>query len=249
MRLLLVNPNMTVAMTERMTGLATDLADGRAQIVPLTAPRGFPYIASRAEAQIAGALALEMIAEHSAGADGAIIAAFGDPGLVAARELFDFPVVGMSEAAMMTAALLGDRFSVITFSPAMTRWYEDSIASSGLQSRSCGVRAAQLSSGNVATAREETRAQLIALARASCEEDGADVIILGGAPLAGLAAEIAAEVPALVVDPISAATAQVMALATLTSGLNYTERRNRPCAKPSVGLSAPLRAIIAQGAI
>mgnify|MGYP000001717361 CR=1 FL=1 len=38
-----------------------------------------------------GAIALEMIAGNLDGADAAIIAAFGDPGLAAARELFDLP--------------------------------------------------------------------------------------------------------------------------------------------------------------
>ena len=76
-------------------------------LVPLTAPRGLPYIASRAEAQIGGTIVLEMLAEHHRSADGAVIAAFGDPGLFGARELFDIPVIGMSEAAMLTACMLG----------------------------------------------------------------------------------------------------------------------------------------------
>ena len=81
MRLLLVNPNMTDAMTQDMTSIARSVAGTMAEIVPLTAPRGFPYVASRAEAQVAGGIALEMIAENLAGADAVIMAAFGDPGL------------------------------------------------------------------------------------------------------------------------------------------------------------------------
>ena len=99
MRILLVNPNMTTAMTDRMAAIARQVAPEHIEIVPLTADRGFPYIASRAEAQVAGALTCEMIAERAVGADAAIVAAFGDPGLAGARELFDFPVVGMAEAA------------------------------------------------------------------------------------------------------------------------------------------------------
>ena len=60
--------------------------------------------------------------------DAAIIAAFGDPGLAAARELFDFPVVGMAEAAILTAVQLGGRFAIVTFTPAMTPWYLASVA-------------------------------------------------------------------------------------------------------------------------
>jgi Asp/Glu/hydantoin racemase len=93
MRILLINPNMTVGMTEKMTEIARSHAGDGVEIVPLTATRGFPYIASRAEAQIAGALVLEMIAAHRDEVDAVIIAAFGDPGLAGARELFDLPVL------------------------------------------------------------------------------------------------------------------------------------------------------------
>jgi hypothetical protein len=64
MRLLLLNPNTSAAVTERLAGSARAAAAAGTQILPLTAPRGVPFIASRAEAQIAGAVALEMLAEH-----------------------------------------------------------------------------------------------------------------------------------------------------------------------------------------
>ena len=98
------------------------------------------YIASRAEAQVAGGIALEMIAENLKGVDAVILAAFGDPGLRGARELFDIPVIGMAEAAMMSACMLGERFSIVTFSPVMRRWYLDCVADSGLMARCTGVR-------------------------------------------------------------------------------------------------------------
>ena len=44
-------------------------------------------------------------------ADGFVIACFGDPGLDAARELADGPVVGIAEAAMHAASFLGRGFS------------------------------------------------------------------------------------------------------------------------------------------
>jgi len=122
MRLLMINPNTTEAMTTQMAKVARATAGPSVEIIPVTATHGMPYIASRAEAQIAGAQVLEIIASEGAQADAVIIAAFGDPGLVAARELFDMPVIGMAEAAVMSAGLLGDRFSVVTFSPHMARW-------------------------------------------------------------------------------------------------------------------------------
>ena len=246
MRLLLVNPNMTEAMTDDMATMARRTAGDAAEIVPLTAPRGFPYIASRAEAQLAGGIALEMIADNLAGVDAIIMAAFGDPGLRGARELFDLPVVGMAEAAMMSACMLGERFSIVTFSPVMRRWYLDCVADSGLMGRCTGVRTPDGHPLDVAGVRERLRDNLAALARQAVERDGADVVILGGAPLAGLAPEIAPEVPCIVIDPISAATAQAIALASITTRAGFADRACKPLAKPSTGFAPTLEAMIAR---
>jgi hypothetical protein len=82
MRLLLLNPNMTLKMTEEMAGLATTMLNHGSTLVPVTATTGFPYISSRAEALIAGGIALDTIASHRNAVDAVVIAAFGDPGLL-----------------------------------------------------------------------------------------------------------------------------------------------------------------------
>jgi len=61
-----------------------------------------------------------MLAEAHRNVDGAILAAYGDPGLFGARELFDIPVVGVSEAAMLTACMVGQRFVIVTFATALS---------------------------------------------------------------------------------------------------------------------------------
>lgn len=245
MRILLINPNMTEAMTVSMTRVARGVAGSEAEIVPLTARSGFPYIASRAEAQISGGYVLEMIADHQHAADAVIVAAFGDPGLLAARELFDLPVVGMAEAAVMTAAMLGERFSVVTFSPHMARWYSDCVRQTGLDARFSGVRCPREAPVSVDKVAEVLRDDLLGLVRAATAEDGADVVILGGAPLAGLAQELSAEASGILIDPVAAATAQAMGLVRLAP--NYSRRVGRPAAKPSSGLGDALTRIIAGG--
>lgn len=245
MRVLLINPNMTQAMTDRMAEVARGVVPDGVEIVPKTATRGFPYIASRAEAQIAGGLVLEMIAEHAQDVDAVVVAAFGDPGLAAARDLFDLPVIGMAEASIMSAAMLGERFSVVTFTPHMVRWYADCVRLSGLESRFTGVRCPEVAPETVDGVASDMRDALIALAERATREDGADVVILGGAPLAGLAPLIAAQTPGLLVDPIAAAVLQAVALARLAP--SYAHRSGRPEAKASSGLGPALEAIIARG--
>ena len=78
MRILVLNPNTSQGITDRLMAAARPAAAAGTELVALTAPRGFPYIATRAEAQIGGAVALEMLAEQHGEFDAAIIAAFGD---------------------------------------------------------------------------------------------------------------------------------------------------------------------------
>lgn len=234
MRLLLANPNTSVGLTRRMAAVAGAVAPPDCTIEAVTAPRGFPYVSTRAEAHIAGAVMLEVLA--GADADAAIIAAFGDPGLRAARDLCDFPVVGVAEAAMMTAAMLGERFAIVAFTRRMRAWYLDSVRDAGIAARFAGFRAPEIEPRSVEGAQDELREALLACIDAAVTVDGADTVILGGAPLAGLAATLADAAPAPLVDPIAAATLQAAALVRLGAG----GRRAAPVAKPSTGLDPDL---------
>ena len=244
MRLLLINPNMTAAVTERLAAVGRGVADPGTEIVALTAPRGFPYISARSEAQIAGVVAMEMIADHQ-GVDGAIIAAFGDPGLFAARELFDFPVVGMSEAAMLTACMLGGRFAIVTFAAALGPWFADCVQAHGMTERCAGVRALDGAFASLSDVQDEKEALLVELANKTVAEDRADVVILAGAPLAGLAARVRTRIPVPIVDPIAAAVKQVETLVRLAPTKAKAGGFARPARKPNSGLSSALGRLMA----
>jgi allantoin racemase len=243
-RILLLNPNTTVAMTDRLLAAAQVAASPTTKLLPLTAPRGVPYIATRAEAQIGGAIALEMLAAHHHDADAAIIAAFGDPGLLGARELFDIPVVGMAEAAMLTACMLGRRFVIVTFATALGPWYEDCVAMHGLESRCAGVRMLDGAFRSVSDVQEEKEALLVELACKAIAETSADVVILGGAPLAGLAAKVKDRIPVPVVDQVQAAVKQAEALVALKVRKATLGTFRRPAAKATTGLDPALAARI-----
>jgi allantoin racemase len=239
LRLLLINPNTTAAVTERLAAVGCGVADPETEIVALTAPRGFPYISARSEAQIAGVVAMEIIADHQ-GVDGAIIAAFGDPGLFAARELFDFPVVGMSEAAMLTACMLGGRFAIVTFTAALGPWFADCVLAHGMTDRCAGVRTLDGAFASLSDVQDEKEALLVELANKAVAEDGADVVILAGAPLAGLAARARTRIPVPIVDPIAAAVKQVETLVRLAPAKPTAGGFARPAPKPNFGLSPAL---------
>jgi Asp/Glu/hydantoin racemase len=244
MKILLLNPNTTAAVTDLLHSAGSKAASPGTELVPLTAPRGVPYIATRAEAQIGGAIALEMLAEAGNDIDAAIIAAFGDPGLFGARELFSFPVIGLAEAAMLTACMVGRRFSIVTFAGALAPWYEDCVAMHGLTSRCAGVRALEGSFRLISEVQAEKEDLLVGLANRSVEQDDADVIILSGAPLSGLADKIRDRIPVPVIDPVSAAVRQAETLAVLKPRKAVAGTFRRPDPKSTIGLAEPLAAII-----
>ena len=245
MRILLLNPNTTPAVTDRLLAAAQGVAGAGTELVAATARRGVPYIATRAEAVLGGAVALEMLAEAHDAVDGAIIAAFGDPGLGGARELFDLPVVGMAEAAMLTACMLGRRFAIVTFATALEPWYQECVEWHGLGGRCAGIRCLGGTFQSITTVQEEREELLVDLATRAVRENGADVVILAGAPLSGLARRVAERVPVPLVDGIEAAVKQAEGLIALAPRKAREGSYKRPAAKTSVGYPPQLQARIA----
>jgi allantoin racemase len=244
LRILLLNPNMTEAVTDLMSASGRAAAAAGTEIVPITASRGVPYISTRAEAQIGGAIALEMLAEHDDSIDAAIIAAFGDPGLLGARELFDFPVIGVSEAAMLMACMLGQRFAIVTFSTILVGWYRDCVELNGFEDRCAGIHALDLPFAEVAEDANGNSDLLVELAGKVISDSGADSLIFGGAPLAGLAARSRDRIPVPIVDPVAAAVKQAEALVALKLRKAVAGSFRRPTAKTTVGLAPRLAARI-----
>ena len=239
MRILLLNPNTSPSITALLDAAARPTAALGTELVSMTGIRGVPYIASRTEAAIAAVVVLEMLAEHGPAFDAAIIAAFADPGLGAARELFPFPVVGLAEAAMLSACMLGGRFGIVTFTPALDAWYTECVAANGLQSRCAGVFTLDTPFTAIDTVQAEKAEALVDLAHTAVA-GGADVVILAGAPLAGLAATIRHRIPVPVIDGAIAAIKQAEALVALDTRKATAGSFRRPAPKPVIGMAGPL---------
>lgn len=246
MRILVLNPNTTEAVTQMLLAAVRPMVATGTVLTGLTAPRGVPYIASRTEAQLAGALTLEMLAEHHRDYDAAIIAAFGDPGLLPARELFDLPILGMAEAAMLTACMLGRRFAIVTFASALGPWYQECVEMHGMVDRCAGIRMLDGAFRSISDVQEEKEELLVALANEAVSSTQADVVILAGAPLAGLAAKVRERIPVPVIDQVQAAVKQAETLALLRPLKARTGSFARPAGKESVGLAGPLAEWIAR---
>ena len=247
MKLLLINPNISESVSELIRAEALRAADPGTQIEVLTAPFGVAYIETRFEALIGAYATAQLACEHHAGCDAVVVAAFGDPGLGGLREALPVPVTGLTEAALASAHLLGHRISIIAISQRITAWYREVVESYGFGGRLASIRALDRPLGGVASVQDEHRAALKALADRAADEDGADVIILAGAPLAGLARTLQGHLPVPVVDGVSSAVRHAQTLAALRPGAHLRGSFAPPPVKPNRGLPPPIAALLARG--
>src|SRR5476651_2149059 len=177
MKILVANPNTSTGVTDRLVTAGKLVASPGTELQPMTASRGVPYIATRAEAAIGGAVMLEMLAEKRGTFDVAVCAAFGDPGLGGARELFDFPVVGMAEAAMLVACTLGRKFAIVSFAKALEPWFAEIVDWHGMTGRCAAIQMLDSAFTNINDVAEEKEQLLVDLANRVVSDKGADVVI------------------------------------------------------------------------
>lgn len=244
MRLLIINPNISESVTELIGAEARRSASPGTELTLLTAPFGVAYIETRFEALIGAYATAQLAAEHHVGHDAVIVAAFGDPGLTGLREVMPVPVLGMTESALASACLLGHRFSIIAISQRIQAWYRESVEANGLVDRLASIRALDKPLASIASAQEDNRAQLRALCERAVDDDRAEVIILAGAPLAGLARSLAGELPVPVVDGVSSAVRHAESLVTLKPGKATRGSFAPPPAKPHQGLPEALARLL-----
>jgi Asp/Glu/hydantoin racemase len=241
LRILLINPNTTESVTALVANHARAIASDAATFVAVTGRFGARYISSRASAAIAAHAALDALAQHAAGCDAVYLACFGDPGLAALKELSHVPVIGMAEASCLEACNRGRRFAIVTGGALWAPMLTEFVAWLGLSERLAGVRTVAPTGDRIARDPEAALAELAAACTACAAEDGADVVILGGAALAGLAERIQPSVPIPVLCSVQAGTRAVIAAAS-------SSNRRGPSAPAldSVGLGAGLARLLGQ---
>ena len=203
--LIIINPNSSQTVTDGIDAAVAPLRKFGTPIRCLTLAEGPPGIESQKQADLTIAPMLQLAAAQKDAA-GFVIACFGDPGLHALRDQTALPVVGIQEAAVMTALTLGQQFGVIAIMPASVPRHMRAFGAMGVLDRLAGDRALGLSVSDLADP-EKSLAAMISTGRRLRDEDGADVLIMGCAGMAHYrtALEDATGLP--VVEPCQAATA------------------------------------------
>jgi allantoin racemase len=244
MRLLFINPNTSAHLTELGARVARGAARPETEIVPATGRFGARYITSRAAAAVAGHAVLDIYAREGKDADAVVIACFGDPGLFALRELAPVPVIGMAEASCHLASTLGRKFSIVTGGHRWGPMLEEFVAAIGLATNLASVRTVDAGGADIAAKPEASLDGLVAACRMVVQEDNAEVVVLGGLGLAGLAERIGSDVPVPVIDNVVASVRVAEAAATL--GVAKARFGSFAAATPvkTTGLSPALAALL-----
>ena len=121
-------------------------------------------------------------------------------------------------------------------------------ASSAFGSRLASIRALDRPLASIGGVQDEHAQALKTLAERAVDEDGAEVIVLAGAPLAGLARSLAGQLPVPVVDGVSSAVRHAQSLVALQPGRAQRGSFAAPPVKPNRGLPPAIAALLARGA-
>jgi allantoin racemase len=235
-KILIVNPNTTASMTDTIAAAARAVAGVGTEIVAVTAAIGPASIEGFYDEAFAvpGLIGALLNADD---ADAGIIACFDDTGLDAARSAVRFPVVGICEAALVTAGQLAKRIAVITTLPRSIVPLEELVRRYGFAERArvtaCNVAVLDLERPGSGAAEKLDAEIALALER------GAEAIVLGCAGMADLAYAVSQKFGVPVIDGVAAAVKQAEALI----GLKLTTSRRGayayPAPKDYAGMLAP----------
>lgn len=236
MKIKVINPNTTASMTQKIEIAARKVAAPKTEIIACNPTMGPVSIECHYDEalSVVGLLA-EIRQGETEGADGYVIACFGDPGLLAAREIATGPVIGIAEAAMHTASLIATGFSIVT-TLSRTKIIAQQLVENYGMSRFCrNIRATDLAVLDLESD-SQARKLIVAECRQAIVEDNSGAIVLGCSGMADLATAISQEIGAPVIDGVGAAVKLVELLVSLGLGTSKVGDLAYPISKPYTGI-------------
>ncbi|MEL7610542.1 MAG: aspartate/glutamate racemase family protein [Bacillota bacterium] len=206
MRILVLNPNTTQAFTEAIGSTAVQAKSSGTDIIclnPLAGPRS---IESDYDELLSVAPCLDVIIPRQADFDALVIACYGNhPVIPAAREILRQPVVGIMEASLHLACMVGHSFSIITSGDRAVTMFWRGVRALGLESQCASVRSTHTPVLALEGERKmDVRELILEEARKAIEDDGAEVISLGCAGMVGLAEQMTQKLGVPVIDGVAA---------------------------------------------
>ncbi len=222
MKILIINPNSDPEMTAVIQKSAENFANGEFEVVCKPTPGAPIFIETYEDILQAAPGMVQLLRENEDDFDAFVIACHDDPNLDAMKEITAKPVVGIGEASMKMASMLGHRFSVVSTMKHSIPNKEAQARKYHLQDLLASVRAP---SDEMATASDEEK--YLRTAQLALEEDMAEVIVLGCAGMAGLDKLLEEKLRAPVLDGVVCAL--IIATGLVKYGISTSKvRRYNP---------------------
>lgn len=219
MKILILNPNTSESMTAEIAAAARAAAAAGTEIVSARPRFGAAAIDSAAESYLSAVGVMDVVATLLAAGDfdfdAVILAGFGEHGKDALQEMLRVPVLDIAECAAHVAHLIGRRFTVVTTLARSIPAIEDRLMLAGLTAHCASVRACGLGTAEVDADPAGAVQTIVDEAARAIAEDGADVICLGCAGMAGVTEAISTKLGVPAVDGVAAAVALAQALVGL----------------------------------
>ena len=222
MKIFVINPNTSQTMTDHIRVALEAVKRSDTELTVTCPDRGPETIESAYDEAFAIPPTLGLVKKaNEEGYDAVILACFSDPGLEAAREVSLIPVIGIEESTLHMAAMLGAKFSIMTPRKQRIPSKCEHVHIRGLSHFLASVRSLDLSVAETDSDPAKTKQRLMDVAKIAVEEDGAEVIIMGCAGMAGYAREIEETLSVKVLDPAAVALKIAEAMADL--GLTHSK--------------------------
>ncbi len=222
MKIFVINPNTSKTMTDHIRVALEAVKRSDTELTVTCPDRGPETIESAYDEAFAIPPTLGIVKKaNEEGYDAVILACFSDPGLEAAREVSVIPVIGIEESTLHMAAMLGAKFSIMTPRKQRIPSKCEHVHIRGLSHFLASVRSLDLSVAETDSDPAKTKQRLMDVAKIAVEKDGAEVIIMGCAGMAGYAREIEETLGVKVLDPTAVALKTAEAMVDL--GLTHSK--------------------------
>ncbi len=221
MKILVLNPNTSEIVTQKVAAVIDRIKRPDTIAVTKSVPHGPVSLESFYDEALATPYSIECVKQaNEEGFDAVINAAFCDPGIEALKEISDIPVYGLEECAFAAALLYGNKFGILTEKKHKESVKAREVRKHGLESRFAGVKALNMGVVEMAEQPEKVKETGIRVAR-ELIDNGAEVIIMGCASMAGYSEDIERELGVPVIDPTATAFKMVEGLTEL--GLHHSK--------------------------
>jgi len=221
---LVVNVNTSQAVTDVIRASAEAAVSATTRVVALTPRFGPASVESNYESYLSAVGVLDAVQNHRGHVDAVVHAGFGEVGREALQDLLEVPVVDITEAAAHTACLLGRTYGVVTSLDRAAPAIHDRLLLAGLAGRCVGIRSVDLPVLELEAHPEVTAKAFVDQAHRLVEEDGAEVVLLGCAGMAGVHDAVTGALTVPVVDGVAAAARLAESLVAL--GLSTSKARS-----------------------